>query len=102
MARKTQPEPTEQPEQPEPPATPHQGRAGRYAKTTLTVRPKVLDEAKDGFWLMLGKGEYRTFAEYVSDALAMFNQHIQAEHNDGQPFPARPQTAHKLPTITPR
>lgn len=94
-----QPEP---PEQPEPAVQSPTTSGKRYAKATLTVRPKVLDEAKDGFWFMLGKGEYRTFAEYVSDALAAYNQQLQAQHNGGQPFPARPQTANKLPTITPR
>lgn len=93
------PEPAERKErvaQEEPQARP----TGRYAKATLTVRPDVLDEAKDGFWYLMAKGEYRSFAEYVTDALAAFNEQVRTDHLKGKKFPARPHA--KLPTVQPR
>ncbi|GAA0651010.1 hypothetical protein GCM10010174_88400 [Kutzneria viridogrisea] len=71
-------------------------RAGRSAKTTLTVDPDVLDDAKNGFWFALGLGRYTTFAEYVTAALAAHNEAIRATYNEGEPFPQRPTT--NLPT----
>lgn len=71
-------------------------RAGRSAKTTLTVDPDVLDDAKNGYWFALGLGRYTTFAEYVTAALESHNEAIRQAYNEGKPFPVRPTT--NLPT----
>lgn len=72
------------------------GRKGRSAKTTLTVDPDTLDEAKDGYWVALAHGRHRTFAEYVTAALEAYNQTMRETYTDGAEFPARP--SGNLPT----
>ena len=72
---------------------------GRHAKTTLTVEPDVLEDAKNGYWVTLGAGQHRTFAEYVTAALENYNQAMREEHTGGNPFPPRP--TGNLPTTQP-
>lgn len=72
------------------------GRRGRSAKTTLTVDPDTLDEAKDGYWVALAHGRHRTFAEYVTAALEAYNQTMRETYTGGAEFPARP--SGNLPT----
>lgn len=77
-------------------STPEPKRTGRAAKTTLTVDPDVLAEAKDGYWVALSRGRHRTFAEYVTAALDAYNQAMRDEYTGGKEFPPRP--SGNLPT----
>jgi hypothetical protein len=75
---------------------PGRRRTGRGDKTTLTVAPDVLDEAKNGYWVAMQHGKHFTFAEYVTAALEAYNEAMRQELTKGKQFPQRPMN--NLPT----
>lgn len=72
-------------------------------KVTIDVDEATLDAARDAVVALNGIHYGYTFRQFVTDALRTELDRLQAEHNDGHPFPHRgAQPLRKGPTVTSR
>ena len=65
-------------------------RTGTTTKFSVTVDTEVLDEAKNAFWAAMAVGRYRTFGDFVNEAIADKTSALAKKLNGGADFPPRP------------
>ncbi len=58
-------------------------------RVTAGVDADVLERARNAVWQLAGPPAHLTMAELVEQAIRREVERLEAEHNDGAPFPAR-------------